>query len=169
MSVEIALQSLRPGAIWQIAWDDPKWALKWLDPSPQPSMAEIEAEIERLTLESVKVAKVEAVKARLASETAALVWNGNTYQTDVIAKERFAAEEQAIARDDRPNPSSWRTLDNKLVPLSNADIQALITAIYQRHRQAIFASFTHKDAIATLTTVAAVEVYDISTGWPNGE
>ena len=121
------------------------------------------------TLEQIKAAKVEAVKARLASETAAFAWNGNIYQTDTTAKERFIAEEKAISRGDRPNPSAWRTLDNKLVPLTNSDVLALISAIYQRHRQAIFASFTHKDAIAALTTIAAVEAYDISTGWPNGE
>ena len=123
----------------------------------------------KVTLESIKAEKVEAVKARLAAETAHLAWNGNIYQTDTTAKERFIAEEKAISRGDRPNPSAWRTLDNKLVPLTNSDVLALISAIYQRHRQAIFASFTHKDAIAALTTVAAVEAYDVSTGWGNGE
>ena len=160
-----AIQSLRPGA--QFSCGDTIDSVEWQDTlHPRPTHDEIRAELARLQLEAAKAAQFKAVGELLQRKTAAITWKGDVYQTDVTAKERLAAEEKAIERGDRPDPSPWRTLDNQLIALSNAELKSLISAVYLHHRQMILASFNHKDAIEALETVAAVEAYEVAEGWP---
>lgn len=140
-------------------WDGQNWKLETLPiPEPEPE-SDPKAEA---------IAQAQAgVQQQLAISTATIDWRGNTYQTDALAKERLNAELQAINLGVRPDPSPWRTLDNQMVMLTNAEIQELVRAVYLKQRGAVYASFEHKDAIAQLPTAEAVENYDLTQGWPN--
>ncbi|MFO7987590.1 MAG: response regulator [Desulfatiglandaceae bacterium] len=61
----------------------------------------------------------------------------------------------------------WRTADNENVSMTKSDLLAFHAAMTDWVYANYQASWTHKAALQALTTVEAVEAYDIQKGWPD--
>jgi hypothetical protein len=115
-----------------------------------------------VTLDDAKARARGMVDDWLAQQMATVEFNGQTYQTDALAQQRLQAELQQLQLGNRDDPSLWRTLDNSMVSLSNAQFQDLCKAIYTAHKSLIYQAFNHKDAIEGFATVEAVQGYSIN-------
>lgn len=111
-------------------------------------------------LSFAKIVKLEELTDWVNQQTAALEWEGATYQTDRIAIDRLMASLQMHLLGARPDPSPWRTLNNAMVDLSGEALTALCTAVYLHHQEITLASFAFKDEIEALTTVEAVQGFE---------
>jgi hypothetical protein len=61
----------------------------------------------------------------------------------------------------------FRTLDNARVPMTAQEANDCLNAMQAKFGAALENMWDHKDAVRALTTVADVQSYDISTGWPS--
>lgn len=108
-------------------------------------------------LATAKYQKFSELVQWTVEQTAALEWQGATYQTNQLARDRLMASLTMHQLGIRPNPSPWRTLDNTMVNLSGEALTALCAAVYLRHQEVTLASFEFKDQIEALTTIEAVQ------------
>ena len=94
-----AISSLRPGAEWVLRGD----ILEWLDETQtQPSEAEIEAELQRLTAEQPRKEAEALRSAAYQSEADPLFFQ---YQAGEVTKGEWMAKREEIrARYSYPNP-----------------------------------------------------------------
>ena len=67
----------------------------------------------------------------------------------------------------KPNESmTYRTKDKSVKPVKASEMVTIGLTIMAQKQAVVSAAWAHEDAINALTTIAAVEAYDITTGWP---
>jgi hypothetical protein len=95
-----------------------------------------------------------------------VTWS-NTYDTDQISVQNIIATATAIANG-IPLPSGfvWRDGNNINVPYTAAQFIALSATIFSFVNSCYVASWVLKAEIQALTTVAQVQAFDITQGWP---
>ena len=123
------------------------------------SQAECDAALATHLLRSAKDRKKRAVVHwRNEQERAGFEWNGNRWDSDPTSAQRIMAV--ALAGIDPPT-GYWTSAENVDVPVDKDGIQSMYStmiaaaaSIHHRHRQM-------KTEIEALSTVAAVEAYEI--------
>lgn len=86
---------------------------------------------------------------------------------DIINVSGVAARGTALLqRGDTTTTLVFRDADNVTHSLTPQQAVDMGIAVAERVEGIYQASWIHKDAIERLTTVAEVDAYDISTGWP---
>lgn len=123
-------------------------------------------------LEILRARKIGALKERYAAALAAgMLYAGRPLQIGEPDQQNIATmgqEARWALASNAPWPAdfAWRMADNSFLPL--ADAQAMIAlgeaakAEVYRLRQV---KWTHADAIAAATSVAAIESHNIDSGW----
>jgi hypothetical protein len=94
-----------------------------------------------------------------------------TLQTRPADRERWATTNQVASQyiaAGQPNEPMrpFRTLDNARVPMTAQEASDCLNAMQAKFGAALEQMWDHKDAVRALTTVADVQTYDITTGWP---
>lgn len=96
-----------------------------------------------------------------------VVWNNNTFDTDVASQGRITAIVTSVAAGlTLPDNFTWRTADNTDVPMTAQDLKDLAQAVLDHVDACFKTSWTHKDAVRALNTAAEIAAYDYTTGWP---
>ena len=97
---------------------------------------------------------------------AGFTWDGSTFDSDQVAQTRILGLFVSSTSAPGNFPIGWRLADNSWRSLSVSDA-GYVWAALQGHIAAHFAAFAaHESAINALTTVAAVQAYDITADWP---
>lgn len=113
--------------------------------------------------QSEKLAALAAM--RYARETAGLVINGATVKTDRESQAALTGAYTSL-KNGLVSAIDWKADGRVWVSLSLAQVEAMAQAV-AAHVQACFtAERAHAESISALTTVEAVDAYDVSTGWP---
>lgn len=125
------------------------------------------------SLADAQAARTAAVWAELQSRlevaSVAVTTAAGTYSygLDPVTQDNLAKAVLGVLIGTTPDPRAWTPRGETLpISISHAEVQAIAAAVglaYEAHMQAYLA---HKAAIRALTTVAAVEAYDIADGWP---
>jgi hypothetical protein len=91
-------------------------------------------------------------------------FQGKQIQTDVASKIQIMvlASQTTLL----PSAAQWRTADNSYLPMTLALFQSLMATIMTREGEAYGNSAALQDEVDALTTVAAVQAFDYSIGWP---
>ena len=142
---------------------------KWPAGNPVlPTETELLAELDTENLTGAKAKRIDAVKALLTTKIAAgRLHNTKTYQIDANARENFLGVAAMFGMAAlNPHGGTWRDLANTEVQLNDVEMRALLTSVFNYLRDLRRALTAHIVAIRALTTVAAVNAYDITTGWP---
>lgn len=128
----------------------------WTEEEPAPS------------LEVVIVSKQHAVMALYNDKVAAgFVYETNTYQINTNSRlDMTAVMTDFVAGATNAHGGFWRSQDNQMIAMDDTEVQAFILAVKAYMAGLYQAQWTHKDAIGALQDVAAVDAYDITTGWP---
>ena len=104
---------------------------------------------------------------RDAKMAAGVTWDGNVYDSDIISRANLTSTVSSVSAGlTLPVGFSWRTSDNANVAMDSADLNALAQVMLDHVNACYGASWSHKDAIEALATPAAIDSYDITTGWP---
>jgi hypothetical protein len=116
------------------------------------------------TLPQAKTAKLAALAAhRYAVETAGLTANGATIMTDAVSQAKLTGAWLRVQR--KPTASiRWKGKDG-WVTVGKAEIEALVDAVSDHVQTCFDNEYAHSEAINALTTITAVDAYDIETGW----
>lgn len=159
-----------PGAVIACKATGADTLVEWSDTSPVPAKtaAEISAAYAAYVTADAKTKKIAAVQALLATKIAAgRLHNTKTYQIRPEDRENFLGVAVMLARAKlNPHAGAWRDLANTEVPLNDIEMGALIDSVYAYLRDLRRAATTHTVAIRALGTVALVNAYDITAGWP---
>lgn len=123
---------------------------------PQPTLEEAQAQAYR---------RIE--RLRIAHEGLGLPWAGDRLQTDARSRENLSAMAGAIANGIAPNPIYWRMESNAIAPFSHAEFLQMAGAVLLWGQQCYTAAWTHKDAIAQMTSVAEIQAHNLEEGWPD--
>jgi hypothetical protein len=116
------------------------------------------------TLPQAKTAKLAALAAhRYAVETAGLTANGATIMTDRGSQAMITGAYVACQLDparliDFKGATGWMQIDAVTVFLIAAAVSSHVQTCFSIER-------SHAAAVEALTTIAAVDAYDITTGW----
>lgn len=93
---------------------------------------------------------------------------GSAFDADAKAQRNISAWQAQIAAGvSIPSGFVWRDANNVDHPADAAFVNALGEAITVRGTMLYQAAWTHKAAIAALSTVEDILAYDITTGWPS--
>jgi len=135
---------------------------------PEAIMAVIQDVL--ITLEEVVAKRCEQINLLRDRKTAGgVVFRGNAFDSRERSRCNLtaAAARMALPGAELPEGFAWRTSDNQNVPMAKEELLAFHGAvtdwIYANYR----ASWDHKAAIQSLTTIEAAEAYDIQKGWPD--
>lgn len=125
------------------------------DPEPIPTP----------TLSDVVAARLTALATyRYQIETGGITVNGNDIATNRETQAMLTGARVTV----QTNPEiliDWKC-DNGWTQIDKANVEAL-SAIVAAHVQACFSrERAHSEAISALTTIAEVNAYDFTTGWP---
>lgn len=121
-----------------------------------------------ISLQQAIEAKQAEIKALYNDKIAdGFVYGGNTYQINTNSRlDMTAVMTDFLAGASNAHGGYWRSQDNVMVAMNDTEVQAFIVAV-KAYMAAIYAAqWTHKDVVSGLADVAAVEAYDITTGWP---
>lgn len=111
---------------------------------------------------SIQEARVEAGSVSVATSAGT-----HTYGTDKVSRENIQGVLLGVALGVTPNPRPWTPQGGTSpVSLSHADLTLVGGTIMAAVDAEIQAYLAHKAAIRALATVAEVQAYDLSTGWP---
>lgn len=144
-------------------------------PGGIPNQASIDAWTAEYELSAEKSAKRASVDALYASTVSTFSWGGYTWQATQDIKDSAQWAQDAIDGGALTGNLRWHggsadyvgiTLDNQLVTMDAQSVVARAKAMAPKVYNARVNARKHKDAINALGSVAAVEAYDISTGWP---
>ena len=121
-----------------------------------------------LTLAGVKAIKKTAVDALYAQKiAAAFAHGGRTFDADKNAQDNvhIAISYGQLNSVAGATNRTWVLADNTTATLTWTEFRAMATALFERADALHGYARVHKDAIAALATVAAVDAYDITVGW----
>jgi len=123
-----------------------------------------------ITLEEVLTNRCEEINALRSHKTEGdVVFKENTFDSSEKSRCNLTAEAAKLASTGATLQDGfvWRSSDNQNIPMTKEDVLAFHGAmtdwIYNNYR----ASWEHKEALNTLTTIKEVEDYDIRKGWPD--
>lgn len=141
--------------------DDATLSVSGNDPERDPKI--------RAFVVTLGQAKAEAL-ARLAAhryerETAGIVINGVAIQTDRDSQALIDALQRSLA-DGIVSSVAFKTAAGQIV---NADIStatAIRNAVVLHVQACRSKEAEHAQAVAALTSIASVDAYDVTTGWP---
>lgn len=126
--------------------------------------------------ESAKAERCAAVnRLRDAKQVLPIECDGIVFDADTKSLENIRGVISRIERGDGLTVGwvGWRTFDNTMVWADSSpdEVLALLSAIARgledRKQALMIAAWTHKAAIAALSTPDDVASYDITAGWPN--
>lgn len=134
---------------------------------PEALMASIHSVL--VTLDEVisdRCERVNALRSRRLEE--GIVFKGKTFDSSEKSRCNLTAAAAKAASPDSELAEDfvWRTADNENVSMTKSDLLAFHAAMTDWVYANYQASWTHKAALQALTTVEAVEAYDIERGWP---
>lgn len=123
-----------------------------------------------------KVAQLAAAKAERCDQVnaklqelidAGMNWQGNVFQIDAgsIAKMMEVMSDYLAGETDAAG-GAWRSKANIMVPMTDDQVRALIAGARAYVKALRANSWALKDQINKLTTLADVEAFDITQGWP---
>lgn len=117
-----------------------------------------------INLDDVKATVKQAIRDKRDALLLLTPFNGKVFQTDIASKIQIMvlASQSALL----PSAAQWRTYDNTYMTMTLALFQQLMAAIMTREGVAYGNSSKLQDQVDALTTVAAVQAFDITTGWP---
>lgn len=121
-----------------------------------------------LELTAAQAALCDQVDAkRLGLIAAGLNWQGNVFQIDDGSQAIMTTMMLAYTIG-QTNPSGgvWRSAANVNVPMTDAQVKALILGAQTYVKGLLYNGWALKDQINKLTTLAAVAAFDITQGWP---
>ena len=114
---------------------------------------------------AVKTAKLADLAAyRYAKEIAGIAINGTIIKTDEISQAKLTGTWATV----QMNPSieiEWKGA-NGWAKIKKAEIDTIAMAVSEHVEACYKNEHKHEDAIVALTTIAEIESYDITTGWP---
>lgn len=114
---------------------------------------------------AVQQAAVSAYEAALTA--AGMKFQGNTFQINAGSiSDMEGVMLGFLIGQTNPSGGQWRDINNVMITMDDPTVKALILAAKVYVQALMFNAWTHIDAIAKLTTLAAVAAYDFSTGWP---
>ncbi len=109
----------------------------------------------------------EADAVRNAKVAQGFAYQGHVYQVDEAATSTMTAVFVLLqAGASSPHGGVWRSLDNVNVPMSDAEVRAFILAAKSYFQALLVNAWTLKDSLKSLTSLAAVQAFDINAGWP---
>ena len=119
------------------------------------------------TLAEAKRARRAEVSALYESKLAAgMTYQGKTLQIDEDSQLRIIGAAAKAGLVGGAPSAGWRMGDNSFLALPNAAAMiALASAASAKVEALRVVMWGHKDAIAALTDVGAVQAYDITAGW----
>ena len=115
-------------------------------------------------VDEAKAGKLAALAAiRYEKETAGVAFAGSVILTDPLSQAKLTGAWVRVQR--LPNTRiNWKGATG-WAEIGKAEVEAAVDAV-SAHVQACFNNErAHSEAISALTTVAAIDSYDISTGW----
>ena len=120
------------------------------------------------TLEEAVIAKLTELAAyRYEQETAGILVNGVTIRTDRDSRALFHQIWTEAQVD--PNVSiKWKGA-NKWITVGKAEIDAIKPILFAYIEECFANEYYHCTAIMALTSIAEVEAYDFTVGWPANE
>lgn len=94
-------------------------------------------------------------------------WQGNVIQVDANSQ-RFMLTIMLAYQLGQVNPSrgKWHVKSNIDVPMTDDQVKAMILAAQTYVSALMDACWAHQANIKAFTTLAAIEAYDITQGWP---
>lgn len=125
-----------------------------------------------VTLEEVKEARQKDVNAlRERKLSGGVKFKGTLFDSSEGSRNALTAAAVLLAPADSklPDGFTWRSVDNRNVPLGKQELlafQAALTDWVYRNYQA---SWDHKAAINALPSIEEAERYDLERGWPGQE
>ena len=109
-----------------------------------------------------KFVELEAV--RHVKQYADVIYGGNTYNAGQVARANLSA--MLISFDlSAKTDDFWLDTGNNQVILTKVQFQELFDAVFASQQNAYMTESTKHQEIVALTTVAAVDAYDVNTGW----
>jgi hypothetical protein len=109
-----------------------------------------------------KLVELEAV--RHIKQYSNVTYGGNTYNAGQTARANLTAMllsfDLSVKTDD-----FWLDTDNNQVILTKIQFQELFDTVFASQQNAYMTESTKHQEISALTTVAAVDAYDINAGW----
>jgi hypothetical protein len=116
------------------------------------------------TFSDAKTAKLTALAAkRYEVETGGVTVGGMTIMSDAVSQAKLTGAWLRVQR--KPSASiRWKGRDG-WVTVGKAEIEALVDAVSDHVQTCFDNEYAHSEAINALTTIAAVDAYDIETGW----
>jgi hypothetical protein len=116
------------------------------------------------TLTTAKLAKLAVLATkRYEVEIGGVTVGGMTIMTDAVSQAKLTGAWLRVQR--KPSASiRWEGRDG-WVTVGKAEIEALVDAVSDHVQTCFDKEYAHSEAINALTTIAAVDVYDIETGW----
>lgn len=96
-------------------------------------------------------------------------WRDHVYDIDMTAQMNMTAV-YAMLKGGVPSPhgGAWRTQDNKMVAMDDAELEMFLLAAAQYVLEVKQASWHHKDRLSELSGRAALVGYDMDAAWPEG-
>jgi len=123
-----------------------------------------------ITLEEVVANRCREINALRAQKTeGGIVFKGNAFDSSKKSRCNLTAVAARLAStgDTLPDGFVWRSSDNQNISMTKEEVLAFHSTmtdwIYNNYK----ASWEHKEALNALTTIEAVEDYDIRKGWPD--
>ncbi|MCK5013222.1 MAG: DUF4376 domain-containing protein [Candidatus Omnitrophica bacterium] len=137
-------------------------------PEEETAQDIIDAEFEAGLLPKAIADKKEAVDAlHLQKATASFAHGGRTFDADKYAQQNIRDAIQY--KRDKPIADgvnrTWRLANNTTVTLTWGEVRDMGLALFERGDDYFGYASIHKDAIDALTTVTAVDAYDITINW----
>ena len=122
-----------------------------------------------VTLDEVKEARQNEANALRERKLAGGVhFKGVLFDSSERSRNTLAATAAMLGASGAPLPEgfSWRSLDNRNIPMDRQELlafQAAVTGwVYRTHQ----ACWDHKTKIAALASIEEAEKYDLEQGWP---
>ena len=109
-----------------------------------------------------KYIDLEAV--RHIKQYADVTYNGHTYDAGQVARSNLTAMLLSFDLSSKTD-DFWLDTSNNQVILTKVQFQELFDAVFASQQNAYMTESTKHQEIAALTTVEAVEAYDVNAGW----
>lgn len=134
-------------------------------------MTDEQIDIDPTFLAAAKAGKKEEVSNLREGKFDHFAWNGHRWNADDKSKTNVtgAVVIAMMNSGNLPPDFTWRCYDNMNHEMTGTDMMTLGASMGTYGTQVYAASWVHKTNIDALTSITAVNAYDITTGWPAQE
>jgi|GEM_PF-4340851 len=101
---------------------------------------------------------------RNVKQYANVTYGGNTYNAGQVARSNLTAMLLSFNSGTKTD-DFWLDIDNNHVILTQAQFQELFNAFFTSQQNAYMTESTKHQEIDALTTVTAIDTYDVNAGW----